>query len=255
MCLIGFKWQNHPGHPLVLVGNRDEFFDRPTQALHRWPSGMFAGKDLKAGGTWMGFHPNGRFAYLTNYRDLRRPVQGALTRGDLVRDFVEGNLKPEAYLKRIAQRQERYEGFNLLVGTPEELYYLSNYGDAISRLAPGTYGLSNGLLNNDWSKVRRIQEDLEALPEQPYLEDLLQLAGGQNVDPDHLLPDTGASLHQERQLSAQFIRLDDYYGTVSTTAVLWREDGQVELLERAYLGQQTRIQEAHVRFQIKKSRA
>ncbi|MGY6560398.1 MAG: NRDE family protein [Nitritalea sp.] len=253
MCLIGFKWRNHPGHSLVLVGNRDEFFDRPTQALHRWPSGMYAGKDLKAGGTWMGFHPNGRFGFLTNYRDLRRPVQDALTRGDLVRDFVEGTLAPEAYLQRIAQRQERYEGFNLIVGTPEGLYYFSNYGSEIQRLAPGTYGLSNGLLNNSWSKVTQLQQDLEALPEEVYLEDLLQLAGGQNLDPDALLPDTGASLHQERQLSAQFIRLDDYYGTVSTTALLWRQDGQVELVERAFLAQQTRIQEVSIRFQVEKS--
>ncbi|MGB8636256.1 MAG: NRDE family protein, partial [Rhodanobacteraceae bacterium] len=64
MCLIAFAWNVHPRWRLLLLGNRDEFHARPTATLARWPGApeMLAGKDLQAGGTWMGLAAGGRAA-------------------------------------------------------------------------------------------------------------------------------------------------------------------------------------------------
>src|SRR5690606_28363733 len=124
MCLIAFNWMDHPAYRLILVGNRDEFFNRPTSSLHLWREGFYGGKDLKGGGTWMGFHPNGRFATLTNHRVAKNPRLDPISRGYLVKDFLESNLEPLEYLHQIQGRMHRYEGFNLLVAKGEQMGYL-----------------------------------------------------------------------------------------------------------------------------------
>ncbi|MCE6982441.1 hypothetical protein EI534_34845, partial [Pseudomonas frederiksbergensis] len=93
MCLIVFAWR--PGHaqPLIVAANRDEFYARPSRVLGAWEDapGVYAGRDLEAGGTWLGVGPNGRFAALTNIRDPHQP-QGARSRGELVAAFLRGEL-------------------------------------------------------------------------------------------------------------------------------------------------------------------
>ncbi|MGW8392501.1 NRDE family protein [Pseudoduganella sp. HUAS MS19] len=56
MCLIVFAWQVVPGVPLIAAANRDEFYDRDTTPAAPWPDApnIYAGRDLKAGGSWMG---------------------------------------------------------------------------------------------------------------------------------------------------------------------------------------------------------
>src|SRR5690554_6136973 len=127
MCLIAFNWADHPDYQLILVGNRDEFFQRPSASLHLWSEGFYAGKDLKAGGTWLGFHPNGRFAALTNYRTVDEPKLNPISRGHLVKDFLESSQEPLEYLYQIKEQMYQYEGFNLLVAEGEQMAYLSNF--------------------------------------------------------------------------------------------------------------------------------
>jgi hypothetical protein len=52
---------------------------RPTQQAHFWPDqpGLLAGRDVQAGGTWMGLHPaTARVALLTNLRSAAPQVRG-----------------------------------------------------------------------------------------------------------------------------------------------------------------------------------
>ncbi|MCH7408754.1 NRDE family protein [Belliella sp. DSM 111904] len=236
MCLITFNWKNHPKYKLILVANRDEFFQRPSAPLHKWESGFYAGKDLKAGGTWMGVHPNGRFAALTNYRDLKNLKKNPKTRGNLVKDFLEGGSSPFDFLKRVALEKDDYEGFNLLVGEGDSVFYFSNYKEGIEEIEPGTYGLSNALLDTPWTKLTLAKSKLRQSIANDMLDpvQLMQVVHSKKMDPEELLPDTGATLYQEKHLSAQFIKIDDYYGTVNTTVLLWGNDGKIEVFERTF---------------------
>ena len=61
MCLIALNWQPQSTVPLVIAANRDEFYARPTLPLHLWADqAILAGKDLQAGGTWLGVSTSGR---------------------------------------------------------------------------------------------------------------------------------------------------------------------------------------------------
>ncbi|TFV96305.1 NRDE family protein [Algoriphagus kandeliae] len=235
MCLVAFSWKQHSNFPLIISANRDEFFDRPTAPLHQWESGILAGKDLRSGGTWMGFHPNGRWSLLTNYRDFRNMGQGQISRGKLVQDFLENSISPEDYLREIQKDQDRYEGFNLLVSDGNSLFYLSNYGKEIKEIEPGIHGLSNGLINDPWPKVELAKRQLEeAINEKIEHGNLLQILKSTETYPIEKLPDTGAPQSLERALSAQLIRTEGNYGTVSSSAVIQNQKGQIEIQERRF---------------------
>lgn len=233
MCLITFSWKRHPDYKLILVANRDEYFQRPTQSLHQWENGIYAGKDLKEGGTWLGFHPSGRFAALTNFRDMSREKPRERSRGELVSGFLNGKLSPLSYLKQVEKAGENYNGFNLLVGEGDALYIYSNYGGGIQLVAPGVHAISNAFLDTPWPKVIRAKEQLKTMLDhkKPGLDELLGLLQSKMPAPEKDLPETGLSDELEKGVSAQFIRVDDYYGTVNTTAVLWHHDGTAEIKE------------------------
>ncbi|SNS01636.1 Uncharacterized conserved protein, contains NRDE domain [Belliella buryatensis] len=254
MCLIAFSWKNHPAYKLVLVGNRDEFFERPSAPIQQWEAGFYAGKDLKAGGTWLGIHPNGRFATLTNYRDLKNPKKDPKTRGDLVKNFLEGDIHPYEYLQAINKEKDRYEGFNLLVSDGDSMFYLSNYKEGIEEISPGVYGLSNALLDTPWTKLNRAKDKFSEIIEngESRLEAYFDAIHSRKQDPEELLPDTGATLYQEKHLSAQFIRIDDYYGTVNSTVLRWEYSGKVEILERSFEQLKDLYFDTQIDFQIEK---
>jgi uncharacterized protein with NRDE domain len=160
MCLILFAYQIHPRYRLVLGANRDEFYARPTAPLDFWQDHpqVLAGRDLEQHGTWMGVTRNGRWAAVTNYRDLRIMKTDAHSRGHLVADFLLSHVPPHAYMRQIATKADQYNGFNLIVGDSAELVYFSNRERKIRLLGPGLYGLSNHLLDTAWPKVARGKE-------------------------------------------------------------------------------------------------
>ena len=143
MCLILAAWQVHADFPLVIAANRDEFHGRPAARAAFWDDrpDVLAGRDLQAGGTWMGVSRAGRFAAVTNYRGGTEPG-AAESRGALVTRYLEGVGVPE-----LAQRAQAYSGFNLLASDGRELHWLSNRDGDSRRLAPGWYGLGNLLLD------------------------------------------------------------------------------------------------------------
>ncbi|MBZ2210009.1 NRDE family protein [Massilia soli] len=242
MCLIVFAWQVIPGVPLIAAANRDEFYDRPASAADSWPEApnVIAGRDLKAGGTWMGITQQGpdgaRFAAITNIRGPQERRADAPSRGALVADYLAGDLPAEAYIARIAAASGQYNGFNLVLGDRGGLYWFSNRGAGDPRngklLAPGIYGVSNGLLDAPWPKVVRTKAQFASLlcqgaPEDAYFEMLADTTRA----PDARLPDTGVAIEIERQLSAVCIETPGY-GTRTSTVVKLYADAPAQLHER-----------------------
>lgn len=233
MCLILLAWRVHPDFPLAVCANRDEFYARPTAKADFWSDApqVLAGRDLEAGGTWLGLTQSGRFAAVTNYRDPGAP-DGYRSRGDLTREFLMGMASPEAFLQ--ALEPSAYGGFNLFLGDGERLFYYSNREGRIRELAPGIYGLSNHLLDTPWPKLTKAKAHFaKALPLLPDPVPLLELLADETRWPDEHLPDTGVPLEWERLLSAIFVKSPNY-GTRASTVLLRGQDGRGQLWERSF---------------------
>ncbi len=233
MCLILLAWRAHPGYRLVVAANRDEFFARPAVPAHWWSDAprLLAGRDLEAGGTWMGMSRDGRFAALTNYRDPSRRRPGAPSRGMLVRDCLTSAEAPLDTLRTIAKTSAQYAGFNLFAADAGELAIHESTTGAVRTLAPGIYGLSNHVLDTPWPKVRLARERFAAaLARLPGEDDFLALLRDDTPAPDHHLPDTGVGPEWERRLSPAFIR-GPGYGTRCSTVLTVTDDGAVRLHE------------------------
>jgi uncharacterized protein with NRDE domain len=237
MCLILVAWRIHPDYPLVVAANRDEYFARPTARAAFWKDApqVLAGRDLEAGGAWMGVTRAARFAALTNFRDPAQNRGGAPSRGGLVAQFLLGDELPQAYLERIAPYGGRCNGYNLLVGDGDALWWSSNMGGSPRRLAPGVYGISNHLLDTPWPKVgagkTALAGALDSLPDDAALFALLRDDG---IHPDEQLPQTGVTLDWERLLSSAFVKSPDY-GTRSSTVLCVGADHWTTFDEQAWL--------------------
>jgi len=238
MCLLVLAWKSHPRYRLILAGNRDEFHDRASAPLNWWQDDprVLGGRDLKAGGTWLGVARSGRFGVVTNFRDLQAPIEKAPSRGQLVPRFLTGATSPKEFLDDLRGAAPRYSGFNLLVGGTRALYYFSNRGPAApAPLAPGIYGLSNGLLDTPWPKLTRTRRRFEQLltrPEIPTESLFATLADRETAPPDQL-PSTGLPTDWERNVSSPFV-LNERYGTRCSSVLLVERTSRTILLERRF---------------------
>ncbi|MCL2831020.1 MAG: NRDE family protein [Betaproteobacteria bacterium] len=268
MCLILVAWQVHPDYPLVVAANRDEFFARPTAPAAFWAESphILAGRDLEAGGTWLGLafagqkpqlpglpkaFPSGgalrfpAFAALTNYRDPGSERIGAPSRGSLVADFLQSAAKSlpgtektmlAQYFSSVSARVSAYNGFNLLAAANGRLGYITNRGKAFSVcwLASGIYGLSNHLLNTPWPKLDSARSafaaSLQRLPDDSAF---FALLSNDKPAPDDQLPSTGIPLAWERMLSSIFIKSPEY-GTRASTLLAVRRTGEALFIERSF---------------------
>ena len=237
MCLILVAWRAHPDYPLVVAANRDEFFARPTAPAGFWKDApqVLAGRDLEAGGSWMGVSRSGSFAALTNFRDPAQNRSGAPSRGGLGGDFLCCDEKPEGYLARIAARGSQCNGYNLLVSDGVTLWWSSNMGGAARSLEPGVYGVSNHLLDTPWPKVgagkTALALAIDRLPDDQSLFELLQDDG---IHPDEHLPQTGIPLDWERLLSSAFVK-SPAYGTRGSTILCLGQDAWISFDEQTWL--------------------
>ena len=238
MCLILFSIDEHPRYPLIIAANRDESYARPSSALAFWPDApqVAAGRDLKAGGTWLGITRQGRWAALTNYRQAGSYRLDAPSRGRLVSDYLLSTMAPEEYVERLRPDAERYNGFNLLVGSGTEILYVSNRAGRHERVMPGSHGLSNHLLDTPWPKVTSGRQLLSALPDvavKPLTGLLLEALHGRSAPLDAELPDTGVGIQRERVLAPSFI-VSDTYGTRASTVILVDRAGAVSIVEQSF---------------------
>lgn len=237
MCLIFFSLRQHPTYKLIVAANRDEFYQRKTAAADFWEDNpaILAGRDLEGGGTWLGMNRNGKISLLTNYRDPANISPTAPSRGKLVSDFLANDESGETYLKRIEPTAPQYNGFNLIVGNPNELWYLSNYRKGVLPIQPGFYGLSNHLLDTPWPKVVRGKEKLKPVLSQSKIDpgELFDLLYDDQRAEDAQLPETGIGLERERALSSMFIKTSNY-GSRCSTVILVDYQNRVSFSERVY---------------------
>jgi uncharacterized protein with NRDE domain len=238
MCLLVAAHDVHPAYSLVLVGHRDEFHARPTAPLHWWPDApdLLAGRDLEAGGTWLGLHRDGRLAVLTNFRGEGAQRPGSPSRGLLIPEFLVGTEPAAAFARRLADTSAGYSGFNMLVFDGTALAYAANRPESAARQLPaGLYGLSNHLLDTPWPKVLRTRERVRAALGAGGEPSRALFAALQDREPasDADLPSTGLDRDTERLVSAPFI-VDPVYGTRCATVVLVGRDGLVRVEERRY---------------------
>ncbi len=238
MCLITFAYKAHPNYPLLVAANRDESYDRPTAAAGIWPGspGLLAGKDLQAGGTWLGVTRQGRFAAITNHRNPPATPAEPASRGLLTLDFLQGDMSASDYVKDLSVQGGRYAGFNLIVADQQGMYYYSNVQQRARELAPGVYALSNALLDTDWPKAELARAKLKHLLgiDHPEFGQLRQTVASRELAADHELPDTGVGIEFERLLSAQFI-VSESYGTRATTSLSIDLAGNIRFREDRYL--------------------
>ncbi len=236
MCLLFFSYRTTPGYQLVVAANRDEFLSRPTAPLDFLDKGktILAGRDLQGGGTWLGITAQLKFAAITNYREPAANRADAPSRGRILMDYLIGDLNAGRYIQTLAESGDRYNGFNLILGDREELYYYSNRSVGPKLLAPGFYGLSNHLLDVPWPKVVRGKDLLF-----PHMVEADRIDHGQifglledmKRPPDEQLPDTKVGLEWERLLSTIFIDGVDY-GTRSSAVISVTDNGSVEFVEK-----------------------
>ncbi len=235
MCLIAFALDAHENYPFVLIANRDEFYQRPTEKAGFWDDRpeILGGRDLKAKGTWLGVTKTGKIAALTNYREPGE-VPKAQSRGDLPTQYLSTNQHAEHYMKSVREKRDAYNGFNLIAGTFDELYYYSNRQEQIKRIQKGIHAVSNHLLNTRWPKVDHIKSELtQYLSDHRELDtdELFQLLSFSEQAPDSKLPHTGVPIEWERMLSPIYIS-SDTYGTRAQTVVTMTKKGLVTFAER-----------------------
>ena len=244
MCLVFVGWRAHPRYPLVVAANRDEFHGRPTAPAAPWeevagPANgeraaarpILAGRDLKAGGTWLGVTPEGRFAALTNYRGAVPPAPDAPTRGRLVVDFLRSGAGARDHAREVAREAGRYSGFNLLLADRDDLFCVTNRGEERAmEIPPGCHGLGNDRLNAPEQKVTGGLAELRQILRSGFdVEDLFAVLAADEPATEAEPGESGL----ERAHSARFIR-GEVYGTRSSTVLLVERDGAVAFEERSF---------------------
>jgi uncharacterized protein with NRDE domain len=237
MCLIAFAWHAHPRWRLLLAGNRDEFHARPSAPLARWAElPIVAGRDLEAGGTWLGATAAGRCCVVTNVRDPRDPQLGA-SRGLLATDYLTGDADAAVHAGALRARAADYRPFNLLTFDAHDAFYLGNRpGPRAQAVTPGVHGLSNADFNTPWPKTRILMARLRAwiaAGGEADFAPLFDALADERPAPDDELPDTGVGLERERMLSPAFIR-GEQYGTRASTVVAIGHDGGGLIAERRF---------------------
>jgi uncharacterized protein with NRDE domain len=238
MCLVLIVYDSHPDYRLIVAANRDEFYDRPTLPATFWTDApeVLAGRDLRAGGTWLGIDRAGRFGAVTNFRQGRREPETARSRGHLVSEYLTNKRSSASHIANVEGEAALYNGFSLLAADTGELVYFSNREGVARRLSPGVHGLSNHLLDTPWPKVTSGKAALGALGREhaPDLTaHLLELLSDRRRPADTLLPETGVGPEWERLLSSAFIATAEY-GTRSSTVVLIGRDDRVVFVERSF---------------------
>jgi uncharacterized protein with NRDE domain len=234
MCLIAIAWQARSDLPLLVAANRDEWRERPAKPAHWWGERpeLLAGRDLQAGGTWMGITRGGRFAAVTNFRDPSDKRSTARSRGMLVTEFLLGDQSPARFLSNLSARSSEYNGFNLIVGDGASLFYFGSREGQPRAIEPGVHAISNHLLDEPWPKVIAAQVAMdEALEERDPSAALFALLSDAVQPPDDELPRTGVGIDWERRLGPVLITGRDY-GTRASTVVSVSSDGSAVFEER-----------------------
>jgi len=239
MCLVVFSYKENkeslkafPGS-LILAANRDEYYERPTKNMHWWePEEILAGKDLQAGGTWLAVSNDGRFAVLTNFKELANGKESLKSRGELISNYITSKgVSSKEYLENIKERN--YAGFNLLLGDKEGIHYISNRSEGIEKLESGIHALGNLLLNTQTKKSIKIKNQFkELLQTNPNEDVLLEFMRGDSGDLSNL-DMAGFKETEHEEIPYRFIK-SNVYGTRCTTLLTIDPNGKYRITEQNY---------------------
>ena len=255
MCLIVFSYQENkenskafPGS-LILAANRDEYYERPTKSMHWWePEKILAGKDLQAGGTWLAVSDDGRFAAITNYKELINGKVDLKTRGELVSNYITSKgLSSIDYLENI--KGINYAGFNLLLGDKEGIHYFSNRTEEIDKLEPGIHAVGNLLLNSQTKKTIKVKNQFKELlqtnPDEVALMEFMKRDSGDLSDLDM----AGFKETEHEEIPYRFIK-SDYYGTRNTTIITINETGEYKISEQNFSENGKKLEKTSFQFKL-----
>lgn len=250
MCLCLFAINQHDEFPFILLANRDEFRKRPSEKAGFWKDHphVLAGRDLQANGTWLGVSKDGKIAFLTNYRHPKYFNRQGPTRGKLVSNFLTNSSESRNYLNSI-ENVDAYNGFNLVAGTLNQLYYYSNVENQVKEIESGYHGLSNAFLNTSWPKVDLGKAQLQEAIESDKLDtdSLFNILKDEKQHDLRLLPDTGVGEDLEKMLSPKFINSEEY-GTVCSTVVKVHQNGTIYFEERSFDSKGEEIERVEFEF-------
>lgn len=236
MCLLFIAYKQNPGYRLIAAANRDEFLNRQTAPLGYLDMNktQLGGRDLQAGGTWLAVSSKQKFGAITNFRGPSAQRTNVPSRGEIITDFLSRDVSAGQFLCQLRDRGNEYNGFNLILGDAQELYYYSNMLDQIQLLVPGFYGLSNHALDTPWPKLLRGKNALYA----PMVEtkqiaplDIFSVLADRWQPPDDELPDTGVGLEWERILGPIFID-SELYGTRTSAIITFSNEGLISFYEK-----------------------
>ncbi|TPH18106.1 NRDE family protein [Litorilituus lipolyticus] len=238
MCILFIAIEQHPDFPLIICANRDEFHQRPTQAMHAWHyPRILAGKDIQAGGTWLGLSPDKRFAALTNFRQLPLDEQPKKSRGELVlKALVSSQLN---FAEKLTNTANQYHGYNLIYGSLNQVNQLVCYdsiNNKLHTLTKGVHSICNGALDDIWPKMahgKQLLIDAVSSNQPLSIEALFKLMTNNMQALPELLPETGLTKEWEQLLSAIFIK-SPTYGTRATTIITKDNHNNVEIYDRNY---------------------
>ena len=248
MCLLLIGYKVNVNYPIIIAANRDEFYARETKNLYFWEQeGIFAGKDIQAGGTWLAFHRDGRFAAITNIKKKKKMDPNKLSRGLIITDFLKDTMDASHFVETLSNYCLDYQGFNLLVGSEQGLFFLNSEEAVVQRLPAGVYGISNASLDTPWPKLMLAKSlfEHEITSESPSSQQMFELLKNEQHFPDYLLPETGVGAELEKLLSTVFIK-SNAYGTRSSAVILQHASGSVVFEERDHLSGQQHILEFEI---------
>ncbi len=240
MCFLLLAVNQSEQYPFILAANRDEFYQRPTASMSFWKDQphILGGRDLEQGGTWMAVTNAGKFAAITNYREVNTGFVAERSRGLLVTDYLNFDGTNEEFITQLQHSTNLYAGYNLIFGQPPaNLYYFSNRqnADAI-KLAHGYFALSNHLLDTPWPKVSKGKQAFQRIIHQADMESaLLQLLKDKTKAPDHELPDTGIEKEFEQLLSSIYIESENY-GTRCSSVLSLNNKNELRFVEISHRG-------------------
>lgn len=235
MCIITLVYKVSVDKPLVIVANRDEFYERPAQPAHFWQEDnlVIGGKDLEKMGSWLAIHKNHRFAAVTNYRDFTLNQLGEKSRGFIVNDFILGTQDSLSFLNNIKEDGSSYGPMNVIVYDGTNMAHYNNVTNHIQEMEPGIHCVTNATLNTPWPKAERMKQLVATNYEESSVEALLEIGKDTEKPTDERLPSTGIPLDMERDLSSIFVKREDY-GTRCTTAIQIDTNGVIDFAEQSY---------------------
>jgi uncharacterized protein with NRDE domain len=223
MCLIVVAHRVAENYALILAANRDERHRRPSADAGWWPTApdVLGGRDLVAGGSWLGINRRGDVAAVTNFAEPgAKPA--SLSRGTIVSDYLR-SADPEQTVARIKLTAEHFGAFNALLLGPGRLDYLSNRVPG-RPLAAGIHSLSNAALGADWLKLARAERGMNAV-----LGDAAPRAALFD-----LLSERSDSAEPAASYKESLFIVGAEYGTRVSTVLLIGYDGVVRFSERRF---------------------